>query len=165
MLRELLRKPDQSVSAIASKMRLSRPSATNHLRILAARGLLRARRSGSWVRYRVEPDRTIPEAGRLIRALEEALRTRGQAIEHIYRLATAFTHPRRQAIYEALLAGDCAAAVLEQRTGVQVRALHRHLAKLTARGFVVAAAGVFRATAPPGSVAAVLADLAPRAAR
>jgi len=163
--RWLLRNPDQTVSRVASKLGLSRSMATRHLRILAARGLLRASRIGPWVCYRVEPDPTIPEARRLVAALRDAFSEDPHAVEGIYRLATAFTNARRQAVYEELRKGDRTFADLVRGTRMSPRALGRHLAKLQSRGFVVAGEGLYRAAAPPGRVARILAELAPGSAR
>jgi DNA-binding transcriptional ArsR family regulator len=164
MLRELLRTSGRTVSELALIMRISMPTATVYLRALAARGLLRAERDGPRVRYRVMADPTIPEAGALVSALTEDLRTQRDVV-HVYRLATAFTHPRRQTVYETLRQADCTLSELGRRTRIPARSLARHLAKLSDRGFVVEASGTYRAVVPPGRLAAVLADAAPRAAR
>jgi DNA-binding transcriptional ArsR family regulator len=164
MIRELLRKPGQTVSEMALRMRISTPTATVYLRALAARGLLRAQRDGPRVHYRVSADPTIPEAEALVRALTEELRT-SRDVDRVFRLATAFTHPRRQDIYGTLRAGGCAVSELARHTRIPARSLGRHLAKLADRGFVVEASGVYRAAVPRGRLAAVLADTAPHAAR
>jgi DNA-binding transcriptional ArsR family regulator len=165
ILRELARAANRSVSSIGLELGLAPAVASVHLRTLAARGLLRAHRSGPWVHYSLEPDPSIPEAGALVRALRRALKTDARAVEHVYRLSTAFTHPRRQAVYEELRKGECTPAELGRRTGMSRFALRRHLAKLTERGFALCAAGVCRASVPPGRVAELLAELAPRTAR
>ncbi|MBN1676611.1 MAG: helix-turn-helix domain-containing protein [Kiritimatiellae bacterium] len=166
MLRGLSQTRELSVSRIAAKAEISFPMATRHLRILGARGLLAARRDGAWVLYRMQADTTIPESVRLVDALRDILASdTEEAIHEIFRLATAFTHPRRQTIYQVLLAGDRSLADLRRQTRISLRALLRHLAKLKSRGFVVAASGLYRATTPPGTLAQLLAELAPQCAR
>jgi len=165
ILRALIEEPGQSVSAIARTMRLDLPLATHHLRSLGARGLLEAERKGAWVYYRPSPDPMIPEARSLLDSLSETFENDKGASRSIYRLATAFTHPRRQSIYGALQEGDQSFTELRTQTGIPVRALCRHLRKLRERGFVVLGEGQYRATIPPGSFARVLASLAPTARR
>ncbi|MBN1670623.1 MAG: ArsR family transcriptional regulator [Kiritimatiellae bacterium] len=166
ILRELFRGPGQSVSAIAEKFDVARPTATRHLRRLAARGLLQARRDGAWVYYRVAPDRTIPAAARFVNTLRDVFAAdSGYAAQEIFRLVTAFTHPRRQILYATLSTGDWRFAELRRKTRMSTPALQRHLRKLRSRGFVVSAAGRYRAVTPPGRLARLLADLAPREAR
>ena len=146
-------------------MRMTRSLATQSLRSLAARGLLAAKREGAWVYYRPRADPTIAEAGALLTSLRHALRNDEDAVKNIYRLATAFTHPRRQTIYETLRRGDKGLADLRKETGISMRALRRHLDKLRDRGFVIWGEGRYRATVPPGSFAKALARLAPRTPR
>ena len=165
ILRQLMRGPEQSVSELAAALGISDVVATRHLRRLGARGLLRVRRQGSWVFYRVEADPTIREAGPLVGALRETLQGERDVFDEVSRLATAFTHPRRQAIYEALRVGDRSFLELQEETGISERALARHLDKLVDRGFVVAGMDLYRATRPPGRLAQVLAELAPESAR
>ncbi|MBI2440823.1 MAG: helix-turn-helix domain-containing protein [Lentisphaerae bacterium] len=165
MLRELIHKPGQTVSEIARTMKLRRPIVSIHLRLLAARGLLCARRRGARVHYTTEPDSTIPEAKLIVGALREIFQTEKHSAQYVFRLATAFTHPRRQAIYEALHKTDCSFTALRRQTAMSSRALRRHLHKLAKRGFVAATSDTYWAITPPGRLAKLLADLAPEAAR
>lgn len=165
IIQELIRQPNQPVSTIARKLKLSRSVASRHLRILSARGLLHCQRRGAWVYYTLEPDATIPEAKLIIQALKEVFQTEQNATKIIFQLVTAFTHPQRQAVYEALRKTDSTFTALRQQTAISVWALRRHLNKLARRGFVVSIANTYRAVAPPGRLARLLANLAPEAAR
>lgn len=165
IIRELIRQPRQPVSQIALKLKLSCPVTSRHLRLLAARGLLRVQRQGAWVHYSLEPDATISEAKFIVRALRNIFQTQKNATRSVFQLATAFTHPRRQAIYETLRKTDGTFTALQQHTAMSARALRRHLNKLARRGFVVATANTYRAVTPPGPLAQLLANLAPEAAR
>lgn len=165
IIQELIRKPNQPVSQIASMLKLSRSVASRHLRLISARGLLRSQLRGAWVYYTLEPDATIPEARLIVQALREVFLTEQNATKIIFQLVTAFTHPQRQAIYEALRKTDCTFTALRQQTAMSAWALRRHLNKLARRGFVVSIANSYRAVAPPGRLARLLANLAPEAAR
>ena len=56
----LIRKPNQTVSAVAERMRLSVPAASQYLRALEARGLLTCRRVVDWRIDRKFIDRRTP---------------------------------------------------------------------------------------------------------
>src|SRR5437870_8771631 len=63
----LIRQPNQTVSAVAERIGLSTPAASQYLRALEARGLLTCRRVGRRVEYR-------PSAGTSDGAAEEIVR-------------------------------------------------------------------------------------------
>ena len=134
----LIRQPNQTVSAVADRMRMSMPAASQYLRALEARGLLTCRRVGRRVEYRPSPgtgkgDRAAEE---MVKALRMAFRRRARPIEAIFKLTTGFTHPRRIKVFRALTTGADSLGKLQSATNIPARALSRHLAKLEARGFV-----------------------------
>jgi DNA-binding transcriptional ArsR family regulator len=126
-----------SVSSIAATAEVLPSRASVHLRLLNSRGLLSAKRSGRWVLYRLEPDSSIPESKDLINGLKQAFQNNPEPVEQIYRMTTAFTHPRRIAMVKLL---DAKGPLLLDRlavvTGYSSDALRRHLAKLEDRGVV-----------------------------
>ena len=132
----LIRQPNQTVSALAERVSLSMPAASQYLRALEARGLLTCRRVGRRAEYRPSPGTGEGTAEEIVKALRLAFRRRAQPIEAIFKLATAFTHPRRIAVFRALTNGGDSFAELQAATNMPARALSRHLAKLEARGFV-----------------------------
>jgi DNA-binding HxlR family transcriptional regulator len=75
-------------------------------------------------------------AGKIINSLRLVLSRRAQSIEAIFKLATAFTHPRRIELFRALTNGADSFAKLQAATHIPARALSRHLRKLEARGLV-----------------------------
>src|SRR3954467_14189227 len=91
----LIRQPNQTVSAVAERMSLSMPAASQYLRALEARGLLTCRRVGRYVEYRPSTVTSEGAAEEIIEALRLVFRRRPQPIEAIFKLATGFTHPRR----------------------------------------------------------------------
>ena len=90
----LIRQPNQTVSAVAERMSLSMPAASQYLRALEARGLLISRRVGRRVEYRPSPGTREGAAEEIVKALRVAFRQRVRPIEAIFKLATGFTHPR-----------------------------------------------------------------------
>lgn len=160
MLALLSRQPNQTVSAVAERMSLSMPAASQYLRALEARGLLTCRRLGGRVEYRPSGSTSEGAARAILAALRLAFRGRTQPIEAIFKLATAFTHPRRVEVFRALTNGADSVAKLQAATNLPARALHRHLAKLEARGFLKNEMARYVATSPRHPFGRVLARLA-----
>ena len=158
----LIRQPNQTVSAVAEHMSLSMPAASQYLRALEARGLLTCRRVGRRVEYRPSAGASEGAAGEIVRALRLVFRRRAQPIKAIFKLATAFTHPRRIEVFRAVTNGADSFAKLQAATNVPVRALSRHLAKLEARGFVKSEMELYAVTNPGHPFGRVLARLARR---
>ena len=162
ILGDLFEHPDQTVSAQARRLKLSLPVASRYLRELNARGLLQVRRSGTCVHYRPRADESIRGAGMLLEALAQTFAGEEQPVETVYRMATAFTHPRRIAIVRALDAAGQTPAALGAKTGLCQRVLSRHLKKLEQRGFVAIHGGRCERVSPAGPLASALLDLACR---
>lgn len=64
------------------------------------------------------------------------LRREAQPVEKLFKLATAFTHPRRVEIFRAVHTGSQTLQHLRAATHIPDRALQRHVRKLVARGFL-----------------------------
>lgn len=160
LFREVAVHPGQGVSSIASTLGLSVALASKYLRELNARGLVAARRVAGEVRYRCVADASIPGAGRLLRALERTYAAETQPAEVVFRLATAFTHPRRVLIVRALEGCALTKAQIRSQTGISEMALNRHLRKLESRGFVARDGGKWRCVRSKHPLAAALTELA-----
>ncbi len=132
----VLRNPGRAVSAIARDLRMDDPVASQYLRILSARGLLRAEPKGRRVFYRVQADAAVPQAGVLVTALAATLRGRASPVERAFAALTGFTHPRRIAVLRALAEGPCEMKVIRRRARMSTSAAQRHLRKLMKRGYV-----------------------------
>jgi DNA-binding transcriptional ArsR family regulator len=156
----LLEHPGQSVSAVARRLELPLPVASQYLRALEARSLLTARRMGSRVHYRVSAGQEGGAAQPLVPALRLAFRKGNDPIDSIFTLATAFTHPRRIAVFQAIKGATRSCSELRAGTGLSARALRRHLAKLEARGFVVRQGKGFAAACRRDELGRVLAEMA-----
>jgi len=132
----LIRQPNQTVSAVSQQLKLSGPAATQYLRALEARGLLTCRRIGRYAEYRLSGSATESAAAEIVTALRLAFRSRTQPTEALFKLATAFTHPRRIDVFSAVKNGADSFGEIQVATRISARALSRHLAKLETRGFL-----------------------------
>jgi DNA-binding transcriptional ArsR family regulator len=158
----LIRQPGQTVSSVARQMGLSLPAASQYLRALEARGLLTGRQVSLRVEYRPAGATTEGIAGKILPALRLAFHPRTQPIETLFKLATAFTHPRRIEVYRAVKNGADSFVRVQAATHISARALSRHLAKLEARGFVESETEVYTVTNQTHLLGRVLARLAVR---
>jgi DNA-binding transcriptional ArsR family regulator len=155
----LVRQSAQPVSAVAWRLQLPLPVASQSLRALEARGLLTVRRVGRRVQYRLNTT-TGGAAPELVAPLRSALRRGPWAMNSVFRLSTAFTHPRRIEIYRVLKAQARTLGQVQAATRISVPALLRHLGKLKARGFVGRRGAIYSATKPPEGFGRALARLA-----
>jgi len=133
----LVRQPGLTVSAAAKELKQPLSVTSEYLRALEARGLLVSRRVGGHVEYRVNSAGGGHPASRLAVKLRLAFQRNSQPVDTIFKIATAFTHPRRIEIFRVLKGGPKTLGELRLSTRISRRAARRHLEKLERRGFVV----------------------------
>jgi DNA-binding transcriptional ArsR family regulator len=126
--------PGLTVSQVARRMGIGGPLASEYLRALNARSLLVPVRQGLWVHYRPATSQEVDQP--LAPVLRMKFSGGRKPVDLIFRLATAFTHPRRVEILRALKQKPHTLAELRAVTGVPRSSLLRHLDKLIGRGFV-----------------------------
>lgn len=161
MLAELFRRPNQQVNDIAILLRISVAVASQYLRHLNARGLLHVHRVGSRVLYEPGSDPSVLHAPPLLSALHHTLRTHPDPISFIFRQVTAFTHPRRVQLIAVLGGGkSLGPADLARKTGISLRAVHRHTSKLVHRGVLKSNHGKFCIRRPTSKLSATLLRMA-----
>jgi len=136
MFHLLLRQPGQTVSGVAKELRQPLSLTSEYLRVLEARGLLTARRSGRWVKYQPSAVTSRNTTAALVAAMRATFQRETKPVQTIFRLATAFTHQRRIEIFRVLQVGPRTPGQLQAVIRMSRRALLRHLRKLEARGFV-----------------------------
>jgi DNA-binding HxlR family transcriptional regulator len=112
------------------------------------------------VEYRPSAATVEGAAGEILTSLRLVFRRRAQPIEALFKLATAFTHPRRVEVFRAVKNGTDSFGKLQAATHISARALSRHLAKLEARGFVKSEMEVYAVTNQAHPFGRVLARLA-----
>jgi DNA-binding transcriptional ArsR family regulator len=149
------------VNAVAEATGISDVCATQCLRMLNSRGLLRARRVSRWVVYEVGHDPLVAGTALLVRALRRQLRGGDDAVKKAFEDATAFTHPRRVAIVFTLAhRGPMSPGTLRVATGISRNALGRHLRKLMHRGVVRSGENTYRLVRSPGGLLGTLVQIA-----
>jgi DNA-binding transcriptional ArsR family regulator len=137
ILHLVLQQPNQTVSAVARQIRRPLASTSQYLRALEARGFLSARRKGRWVEYRPGCSAGSNSAACLLPALRATFQRDRDPERTIFRLATAFTHPRRILDFRALRTRPRTLGQLQVDTSSSSWALMRHLRKLQTRGIVM----------------------------
>jgi DNA-binding transcriptional ArsR family regulator len=160
ILRYLLGVSERTVSEVAREMKLPMEVASQYLRSLNARGLLRARRVDRYVMYSARPDEVVPESARLLSALREVMVRQKRRLKMVRRDVTAYTHPRRAQIVCVLGRDRLNFTALHVRTGISRPALLRHLVKLMKRKVVIRRGSRYHCPRPGHRLARTLLQLA-----
>ena len=156
----LMKEPGLTVSAVSQRLDLALPVASQYLRALEARGLVTARRSGRWVHYQLPRADAERPVGELVASIRLVFQRDARPEEKLFKLATAFTHPRRIEVFRALQHHTWNFGQLKAATRLSAWSLRRHLGKLERRGFVRQQRNFFTATYAEGAVGRALARLA-----
>lgn len=136
IFRQMVLAGHSSVKQVAERMRLAPSTATAYLRQLNARGFLAVDRVGRFAIYRAKPDPLLPQFRILFQCMRDAALQKPAEMEKVYRLLTAFTHPRRIRIVECLACEEMTQPELRKAAQIPTMALERHLRKLINRGYV-----------------------------
>ena len=160
MLRLLLQEPGLTVSGVAQRLHLPLPVASQYLRAMEARGLLTVRRSGRRVQYQPPSADASGPGAVLLAALRQVFHRESRPEETLFKLATAFTHPRRIEVFRALQQQPRNVQQLQTATRLSHWALRRHLRKLEQRGFVAQQQSHYAVAPVAGTFERALARLA-----
>ena len=155
----LVQEPGQTVSRAARRLSQPLSVASESLRMLEARGLLTVSRTGRRVTYELARSPGDSRPG-LAAALRIAFQRESRPVETVFKLATAFTHPRRIEIFRMIQTKPQTLAQIHTATGISGRALQRHLSKLESRGFVACRLGIYDVVKRTDAVGFELARLA-----
>ncbi len=105
LLRAMAEKPGQSVTELARALGVGTSDASQELRRIQSRGLLKSSRDGIRVVYRLEADPQVPTAAPLLKALKSAFSNfPPERDNELRQLAFGLAYPRRIAIARALQA-------------------------------------------------------------
>lgn len=160
LLRQLYDNPGRSVTELAAAVGIGVSDASQELRRLQSRGLLKADRQGALLIYRMESDPQVPSAAPLLAALNTALSTCPPAQdEQMIPLATGLAHPRRIAVAKHLTASAQSTLSLRTATRIPVCPLSRHLKTLKVGGWIEGNKQSLRFAIPAHPLARALADL------
>lgn len=155
-LRAVLLSPGLAVGEVASATKLPQDQSSLCLRALQARGLLHGARDGRRVRYYPSPDPLVPTAAPILAGVSRALLRDRLPDRALIRCLTAFTHPRRLSLLRLLQRGGAATSGSLSRAGrMSEAALFRHLKKLSVRGIVSEADGLWALQKKQGALETV----------
>ena len=137
LLANVIRRGPLTVSHAAHLTHVPECTATLGLRALQSRGLLTSVRNSRWVRYSASPDPLVSHADSFLTITSRAI-AQGETPAVLVNAFTAFTHPRRIRIVQALATAPLTNEQISVRCEISRPALRRHLAKLTRRGVIAA---------------------------
>ena len=160
VLRRIYMEAPRNVTEVGRRERISKSRASQILRALQSRGLIRPQRVGVWVCYTPEVNASVEQAGPLATALRKVLAISNPDYQAMLARLTAFTYPRRIAIVQAIANGAATRAEVAAACRLCPQVLGRHLAKLIRRGVVTEEKGRLALTSPIDPLSAALRALA-----
>ena len=161
LLRALHEQPGQSVAELAKRAGIGKSDASQELRRIQSRGVLRSGREGARVIYRLEADPQVVSAAPLVRALQSALsRYPADQDEEMRRLAWGLAYPRRVAMVQALVRAPRNGGELGQALQWPGVTVYRHVRILKESGWVRWAGGRLEVVRPEHPLGHALLKLA-----
>ena len=137
LLRELHDRPGQNIATLANAIGISRPFASQEMRRIQSRGLLKATHRGASLVYGLGSDPQVPSAATLLKAVQKALdslppRRDGEMTV----IATGLAHERRIALVCSLMTSPKTSGQLLAGLPMSRCSYDLHVRTLTASGFV-----------------------------
>jgi len=152
--RNVLKSPGITVELVAKAVRIRECEACVSLRALQSRGLIAALRKSRWVMYYPEPDKSVVSAEDFLLAVKSAIFDQKLSDPQLFKVLTAYTHPRRIEIVRTLASSDAIGPTeLSYKADISLPALFRHLDKLEKRGVVVSNNGKYSLADPTAGFA------------
>lgn len=137
LLRQLHVQPGQSVAALAKTVGVGRPYASQEMRRIQSRGLIRPAKCGGAVVYSPIPDPQVPTAAPLLKAIRTALDSLpAERDADLARIAAGLAHERRIALARSLMELPKTKTQLLAECPMAPCCLQLHLRTLAAAGFV-----------------------------
>ncbi len=149
-----------TVTQMAHETRCPINKASEGLRALNARGLLRAHRIGRYVYYEIGSDPSVAGSSTILKGLLPMLSSGTAARRRAFKILTGFTHPRRHVIVFHLNANHMTFYDLRKSVNCSNQALRRHIRKLRDRRFVQRVKRTYRLAHPRDSLRQALLELA-----
>ena len=139
LLKAMIDEPPLCVQTLAERCKLKKSVCSQYLRILNARGFLRASRRGRWVDYSLGTNPSVKHADDLLKAVVRALR--GCVSDKEYAAAlkdlTIFTCPKRILMVCVIQANpNRSPSELSALCRMPYQTLHRQLKKLERRAVI-----------------------------
>ena len=160
LLRAMHDQPGLSVSELAKIIGVGCSDASQELRRLQSRGLLKSDRQGTCVVYRMEPDPQVASAAPLLKALKASMAATPPAKDdEMCNIAFGLAYSRRIAIANALIAGPQKEAALCVALHLSPFAVFNHVRIMKECGWVKRANSLLEFTVADHPLAAALARL------
>ncbi|HQG74777.1 MAG: helix-turn-helix domain-containing protein [Kiritimatiellia bacterium] len=160
LIRQLHQSKGAGVTDLAKAVGIGGSDASQELRRIQSRGLLRVERKRSFVFYRFGADPQVPSAAPLVKALLEVLGSSSEKQDaEIIRIAWGLAHPRRGALVQALLMAPKTLAQLGRDTGIPRNSVSRHIGIMEEAGWVAKQGQWLVGTVQPHPIARTLAQL------
>lgn len=137
LLRQLYEKPGRSVSALGQAVAIKRSCASQELRRIQSRGLLKAQRKGRPLIYRLDADPQVSSAKPLLQAIRNSFAAYPPHQDHdMCTIANGLAHERRIAIARILQNESRFLTDLQALMHLSAFALDHHLRPLAKAGLV-----------------------------
>lgn len=160
LIRQLHQSKGAGVSDLAKAVGIGRSDASQELRRIQSRGLLRVERKRSFVFYRFGADPQVSSAAPLVKVLLEGLGASSEKQDaEIIRIAWGLAHPRRVAMAQALLTAPQTLAQLCRTMQIPQSSASRHVGIMEEAGWVAKQDKWLVWTVQPHPIARTLAQL------
>lgn len=160
LLRQLHDAPEQCVSALAERVGIGISDASQELRRIQSRGLLRPEHQGVRLVYRLKPDPQVASAAPLLQAVHSAfLHYPPDQDVAMVPIATGLAHERRIALVRALVKSDSTFLDLKVATRFSPAAVSHHLLILETCGWAHRTRRTWRLQIPDHPLARALVKL------
>lgn len=137
LLRQLHEQPGRNITQLAKAVRIGISAASQELRRIQSRGLLKAERRRSFAFYRFGADPQVLTAGPLLKALQAALKDfPAERDSEIVQIAQGLSHPRRIAIVKELDKAPKRRRALRGIANLPQSSASRHVGILVQSGLV-----------------------------
>lgn len=136
LLRQLQKQPGRSVRDLGKAVGVKRSDASQELRRIQSRGLLKSKRQGIPLVYRLEADPQVSSAAPLLKAILSAMASRPPERDlDMCTLANGLANEHRIAIVRALMASPQTMADLQMNLNLSAPACVKHLRILLDSGY------------------------------
>lgn len=160
LLRQLHDHPGQNIATLASAVDICRPYASQEMRRIQSRGLLKRTHRGASLVYHLGADPQVSSAAPLLNAVQRALDAYPPSRDReMQTLAAGLAHERRIAMAQALRQSPKAPQQLLAEIPMARCSYHLHLRTLIASGFVTISKNRLAFRTPSHPLAKALARL------
>ena len=160
LLRQLHDHPGQNIAALAGALGICRPYASQEMRRIQSRGLLKRMQRGASMIYLLRADPQVSSAAPLLKAVQRALDTLPPWRDReMLTLAAGLAHERRIAMAQSLMRSPKTPPQLRAEIPMARCSYHLHLRTLTASGFATISKNVLTFRVPAHPLAKALARL------